>query len=228
MKVTWFAHACFKLEGSGMTIVTDPYTPASAGIDPVATSDRADIVVMSSALDKEHSNWKMIPGEPRVINALDAVDEPIVLADNVELSAVATQEGFDRPDEPKANAMYVVRLDDVSVCHMGDAGQALTAAQIDRFAGEVDVLLALAGGKYTLSVDDLKAAVDAIQPRVVIPMHYKTPRVVWTEDEAGSLDHFLEVFSGTPVTYADGSSMTLDAPRLPAETSIVVLQPQYG
>src|SRR5450755_1836471 len=58
MHVSWYGHACFRLEGGGVAIVTDPYTPEPAGLLPV--SEPADVVVMSSALDEAHSNAAMI------------------------------------------------------------------------------------------------------------------------------------------------------------------------
>src|SRR5665213_264235 len=106
MLVKWYGHACFRLEGSGVSVITDPYTPEPAGLLPVRA--QADAVVISSALDEAHSNAAMIAGSPRVLNALDAV---------------AAMEGIDRPDDPKANALYRFELDGVSVCHMGDVGR---------------------------------------------------------------------------------------------------------
>jgi L-ascorbate metabolism protein UlaG (beta-lactamase superfamily) len=52
MKITWYGHACFRIEGEGVSIVTDPYTPEVAGLDPV--DEPADVVVMSSATDRFH------------------------------------------------------------------------------------------------------------------------------------------------------------------------------
>ena len=115
LRITFYAHACFRLEGSGLSIVTDPYTPYEAGPPPVP--DAADVVVMSSALDPAHSCPEQVPGSPRVVNALDAVDQPISLGGGVEVSAVAASEGYDRED-PRQNAIYRFTLDGVRICHM--------------------------------------------------------------------------------------------------------------
>ena len=45
--------------------------PTNAGLEPIRKP--ADVVVMSSALDDAHSYWQQVPGDPRVVNALDAV-----------------------------------------------------------------------------------------------------------------------------------------------------------
>src|SRR5262245_38073809 len=108
MKITWYAHACFRLEGAGVSIVTDPYTPEESGPPPI--TEPADAVVMSSALDRAHSCWQMVPGSPHVVNALDAVASPVPVAGPVEVAGVRASEGSDRPDDPKANALYTLTL----------------------------------------------------------------------------------------------------------------------
>jgi L-ascorbate metabolism protein UlaG (beta-lactamase superfamily) len=223
VRITWYAHACFRLEGSGLTIVTDPYTPERAGIPPV--TDRADVVLMSSALDDAHSNWRMIPGSPRVVNALDAVDSPVRLDRSVEVRAVAATEGRDRPDDPKANALYVVALDGVRVCHMGDVGTPLAEHQLAPLRGRVDVLLALAGAGETIPLPDLDRAIAEIGPRIVIPMHYATPRIRYA---LGSLEDFLAAHAGESVERRAESGLEVTQETLPARRAIVVLSPLLG
>jgi L-ascorbate metabolism protein UlaG (beta-lactamase superfamily) len=223
MRITWFAHACFKVEGGGLTVITDPYTPAEAGLEPI--TDRADVVLMSSALDSAHSNWAMIDGNPRVINALDAVPSPITLAPDVDVSAIATMEGYGRPDQPKANAMYRLTLDGVSICHMGDVGNRLTSDQLASLVGHVDVLLALTGAHLTIQFPDLIEAIDAIGPKMIIPMHYKTPKILF---DLATLDEFLACCPKEPVVRVGNSSVEITPADLPDRRSIVVLTPLLG
>jgi L-ascorbate metabolism protein UlaG (beta-lactamase superfamily) len=219
MRVSWCGHACFRLEGSGVSIITDPYTPELAGLRPVA--EPADIVIMSSALDEAHSNPAMVPGSPQVLNALDAVDQPREIADGVVVEAVAAMEGVDRPDDPKANALYRFELDGVSICHMGDVGRRLSDAQLAPLRGRVDVLLALAGAGLTIALDDLDDAIAQIGPRIVIPMHYKTPSLIY---DAGSVEDFLAHRAGDRVVRHDDSSLEIDLDTLPETLTVHVLQ----
>jgi L-ascorbate metabolism protein UlaG (beta-lactamase superfamily) len=223
MRLTWYGHACFRLEGSGVTIVCDPYTPENAGLAP--PPEPADWVVMSSSLDEAHSCWQAVPGSPRILNALHAVEEPVTLADGVEVTAVPAMEGEDRPDDPKANALYLLTLDGVTVCHMGDAGRPLTEDQLDPLRGRVDVLLALAGATATIPLPDLDRALDEIGPRLVIPMHYKTPRVRYP---LGPLEDFLARHGAEPVLREGTSSLDLSPRTLPAQRTIAVLEPLLG
>ncbi|HVC83634.1 MAG TPA: MBL fold metallo-hydrolase [Solirubrobacteraceae bacterium] len=220
MRVKWYGHACFRLEGGGVSVITDPYTPEPAGLLPVRA--RADAVVISSALDEAHSNAAMIAGSPRVLNALDAVAAPVAIADGVLVEAVAAMEGIDRPDDPKANALYRFELDGVSVCHMGDVGRRLSREQLAPLRGRVDVLLALAGGGLTIALPDLDDAIAEIGPRVVIPMHYRTPSLRY---QVGTVEEFLARRPGDPVVRHTGATMEIAPDTLPAVLTVHVLQP---
>jgi L-ascorbate metabolism protein UlaG (beta-lactamase superfamily) len=220
MRLSWYGHACFRLEGRGVSIVTDPYTPELAGLLPVP--DPADVVLMSSALDEAHSNAAMIAGDPRVLNALDAVGSPVAVADGVVVEAVPAMEGTDRPDDPKANALYRFELDGVAVCHMGDVGRPLTEEQLAPLRGRVDVLLALAGAGPTIALADLDDAIAAIAPRIVIPMHHRTPSLLY---DVGPVDDFLARRTADPVVRHDGATLEVDAGALPGVLTVHVLQP---
>jgi L-ascorbate metabolism protein UlaG (beta-lactamase superfamily) len=163
----------------------------------------------------------MIPGEPQVINALDVIDRPVTLSPGIELSAIGASEGSDRPDDPKANAIYLLRLDGLRICHMGDVGTPLSDEHLEFLSGGVDILLALAGANLTIALPDLDAAIDAIGPRVVIPMHYWTPSIRYT---LARVEEFLERRS-EEIVRIDASSAEFTSDTLPAKRTILTLRP---
>jgi L-ascorbate metabolism protein UlaG (beta-lactamase superfamily) len=211
VRVTWYGHACFRLEGAGLAVVTDPYTPADAGLLPIA--EEADVVVMSSALDEAHSCAQAVPGQPRVLNALAAVGRPAEIADGVVVEAFAASEGEDRPDDPKANALYRFELDGIAVCHMGDIGTPLSRDHVARLRGRVDVLFALAGGGLTIALPDLDDAIEQIGPRVIIPMHYAIPSLLYS---VGPVEAFLARRGGDRIVEHDVSTIEIGAAELTA------------
>ena len=73
MKIKFYAHACFRIEGGGKTIVTDPYEPATAWFAPI--DEPADLVLMSSNTDRFHCDPSHVQGNPTVINALEIPPE---------------------------------------------------------------------------------------------------------------------------------------------------------
>jgi L-ascorbate metabolism protein UlaG (beta-lactamase superfamily) len=211
VRITWYGHACFRLDDGDFSVVTDPYTPELAGLQPVP--ETCDVVIMSSALDEAHSCPQQVPGSPRVLNALDAIGRPVDIGHGVIVEAVAASEGADRPDDPKANALYRFELDGVAICHMGDVGTSLSDAQLAPLRGRVDVLLALAGAGLTIPLVDLDAAIAEIRPRVIIPMHYAIPSLLYS---AGPVEDFLARRSGDRIVEHEGSSVEIDTSDLAA------------
>ena len=223
MIITWLGHASFLLEGSGTSIVTDPYDPQPSGLDPITS--RPELVVMSSALDEAHSSWEHVPGAPRVVNALDAVRAPIALGNDVALHAIGASEGSDRPDDPKANAMYWLQLDGVVVFHMGDSGTPLSAGQAALLPPRVDVLLALAGAGLTIALPDLDEAIERIGPRIIVPMHYATPKLRY---DVGPLEDFLTRRGADAIDVRHGNTAEITSASIPEARTVLVLEPLNG
>ncbi len=221
MDITFYAHACFRLEGDGLAVVTDPYTPGpqGSGFEPV--NEPADIVIMISATDRFHSDPSHILGNPTVVNALELPPEGATVR-GLHIKSFPTMENlnYDFGRDPDANAMYLFTLGGVRVLHMGDVGNPLSDEQIASLRGNVDLLLALAGGRATIALDDLDAAIKAIQPRAVIPMHYYHARGVL---KILPVDTFIERYPPAHVTRVGKSTLTLTPQNLPEPVHIYVL-----
>lgn len=217
MHVHFYAHACFRLEGNGLSFITDPYTPSVSRFDPVG--ETCDVVLMSSADDRFHSDASQVPGAPRIVNALDIGPQGLAL-DGVTIRAYPNREN--KPAAEAAdNAMYGLTLDGVRVLHMGDAGHLPSADQIAALAGQVDVLFALTGGLPTIPLDDLDTFIAAIRPRLVIPMHYHSSKGVLN---ILPVTAFTDRYPAGQVTRLDVSSLQVMPDTLPGEMRIVVLQ----
>ena len=221
MKLKWYGQACFLITANdGTLIVTDPYTPETSGYQPVA--EAADIVIRSSDNDLFHCRADLIPGDPTVITALDlARAGGIVTEKGITFKAIESFEAYNHKyHDPDANGMYRFTVDGISVGHMGDAGNPLTDEEIEFFS-DLDVFLVLTGGHPTIELDDLKTAIDRIQPKLVIPMHFRTlsyiPRnIFWIQS-------FLDYYNDEDVDFAFGYETELTPDALPDHTRVLVL-----
>ena len=219
MVITWYGHACFQIR-DGVRIVTDPYTPEVANLRPVP--DEADIVIMSSNDDPFHSGASFVPGHPEVLDALEIARQGgSRTAGGIRFDAIETRESLVHKASPDANAMYAFTVDGIRVGHMGDVGNPLTAEQIDFLRG-VDVLLALTGGPVTIELDDLDAVLRAVQPRIVIPMHYRIPNL---RLNILGLEAFTGRYPPEVVEVRPETALALAPERLPDRMRIVALQP---
>ncbi len=217
MKITFYAHASFRLEADGIAVVTDPYTPGpkASGFAPIA--EPADLVIMSSATDDFHSDPSHVRGDPVVVNALELPPEGIT-ACGVPIRGFEAYESrtFDYQAfagrDPDANALYLFTLGGLRVLHMGDIGNPMSPEHLAALAGQVDIMLALTGAHATIALDDLDTAIAAIAPRVVIPMHYYHPRGVL---DIEPVERFLERLPPDRVTRLETASLELTPQTLP-------------
>ena len=74
------------------------------------------------------------------------------------------------------NTIYLMEIDGVSICHLGDLGHVLTTEQVEEL-GDVDVLLLPVGGVSTIDASMAAEVIRQLEPQAVIPMHYKTPAI---------------------------------------------------
>ena len=216
LRITWLGHAAFLLEAEGVRVLLDPYrTPDVGGYAPIDT--QADIVLVSHLNPKYHSHWDAARGDPIRLNGLDFAHEPEgVKAHGVHFQALPVWESAAR-DVPVS--MPYFHMGGVSVCHSGDLGHALSADEAAPIR-DVDVFLAVAGGPPTVSLPDLKAAVDLIQPKIVIPMHYQTGKVNLNLQPVADL---LALFKPTQIFHHPAPTLEVSPDALPSETQIMVL-----
>jgi L-ascorbate metabolism protein UlaG (beta-lactamase superfamily) len=221
MKIQWYGQAsCLVTADDGRKVITDPYTPETAGYRPI--TDEPNVVIISSDNDSFHCRADLIPGNPTVINALElAMSGQERTESGITFKAIAAMEALNhREHDPDQNGMYRFTVDGVSVGHMGDIGNALSEQQMEFFKG-VDVLLALAGGHPVIELDDLKVAIDKIQPRYVIPIHFRT--LVYKPRNQFWIANFLNYFDDKDVDLACSYEVILHKDSLPEKTRVMLL-----
>lgn len=221
MKLKWYGHASFLITSSnGVTIITDPYTPETSGYLPIP--DSPDFVVISSDNDSFHCRADLIPGQPMVINALQlAQNEGTLTEKGVVFQAIEAMEALDHQfHDPDQNGMYRFTVDGISIGHMGDIGNPLSEEQMQFFSG-IDVLLALAGGHPTIALDDLFTVIQRTQPKLVVPMHFRTLR--YKPRNTFWIQSFLNYFDPADVDFACDTEVTLSKDSLPEKTQVLIL-----
>ena len=219
MKIRWYGHAAFLVEGKtdqGLTrrVILDPYNyPGCGGYLPI--KECADVVSVSHDNPRYHSDTSAIEGTFEVAEALDYTGT------SREVGGVTFRSHlvYENSQREGPNAMVRFSLDGISVAHLGDLGHALDEQSLDFLSG-VDILLALAGGPPTLTLPDLVDLVDSLQPPLVIPMHFRTPKV---NLNIQPLEDLLAMWEG-PVERSEGSDYEVERQTLPGKTTLLVLE----
>jgi L-ascorbate metabolism protein UlaG (beta-lactamase superfamily) len=187
MDINWLGHSCFKIAGKQTTIITDPFSPDSGYS---LGSQTADIVTISHQ-HQDHSFAEVIGGNPRLVQGPGEYEIGGVL-----IVGVATYHDTEKGAERGKNTLYVLEVDDISVCHLGDLGHELTSEQIEEI-DNVDVLLVPVGGMTTIGAAVAAKVVRQLEPGIVIPMHYKTAAL---KKELEPVDKFLNEIGANSIT----------------------------
>ena len=166
MQITWLGQACFKMQGKDVTIVTDPYDNKYTGLKLPRLN--ADIVSVSHD-HQDHNNVKAIHGDPFIVNNPGEYETKNVFIWGIP-SWHDNQEGAERGD----NTIFVFQFEDIKIAHLGDLGDSLTDIQLEKLEG-IDILMIPVGGIYTIDAKQATELVNQVEPRIVIPMHYKIP-----------------------------------------------------
>jgi len=165
VKLTWYGHACFLIEGQGVKVLTDPFD-RSVGY-PVCQVE-PDIVTVSHE-HYDHNAVDTVKGNPVVVRGAGE-HQPL----GIRIRGIATYHDKSGGRERGNNTVFVMEIEGVKVAHLGDVGHVLTAEQV-REIGSVDVLLLPVGGTYTIDAQDAVEVVEQLAPKIVVPMHFKTP-----------------------------------------------------
>ena len=124
------------------------------------------------------------------------------------------------------NIMYLIEADDISVCHLGDIGHVLTTQQVEDLE-PVDILLLPVGGQTTINATQAAEVVRQLEPKIVIPMHYKTPDLKMSHFEFDTVDRFLAEIGHPGIAAQPRLSITKSS--MPEAMQVVVLDyPHVG
>jgi L-ascorbate metabolism protein UlaG (beta-lactamase superfamily) len=217
MRITWYGHAAFLVETDGLRIILDPFrSPDSGGYEPIA--EPADLVVVSHENDRYHSHLGQIVGSFDVVRALELPPDGAVVR-GIRFESVHVYESPERLPEDEVTIVHF-RADDLHVVFLGDLGHRLSEDELAPLLG-ADIVMAAAGGPPTIDFPEIPAMLDAIGPRVILPMHYKTPKI---NLNIQPLERFLEVLPSDAVERPGTSSIEIARDTLPAERTIIVLE----
>jgi len=205
MRIRWNGHASFTITASdGMVIVTDPYDPSGYGgvlkYHPV--SDKADAVLVSHD-HADHNYVEGLSGSPQVVKGSGQVK-------GIQFTGVDTYHDESYGSERGQNVIFAFNVDGINICFVGDLGHQLSPQQIEAI-GPVDLLLIPVGGTYTVNAEGAAKVAEALEPKLVIPMHFKTDKC---DLPISGVDGFLTQM--TNVKRLEKSEIELSPDVLPA------------
>ncbi len=196
-----------------MAVVTDPFESGKVGFKFPKTE--ADIVTISHD-HWDHNRADLVGGSPKAVNGPGEYE-----IKGVSIFGMPTYHDAKKGQERGKNTVYVITIDKIRVCHLGDLGHTLSEEQVGE-AGEVDVLLAPVGGVYTIGAKEAGEIISRLEPKVVIPMHYKTGEL--NQETFGKLAEVGEFIKEVGIEPVRDSKFSITADKIPEEMQLVILE----
>lgn len=213
MDIQYFGYSYFRVKGKDIVWASDPFSPSSGRKAPKIASDiitvshdhqdHNDVAQISEAVSKPQPFIVDGPGEYEISG----------------VSVLGISSFHDRVSgkERGLNTIYIVTLDGMRLVHLGDLGCQLSDEQIEEING-VDVLFVPVGGTYTLNAKEAVEIINQVEPKIIIPMHYKLPGIPFA---LAPVDDFLSQMGATTTEKLD--KLNINREKLPEEKKVVLL-----
>ena len=210
--VEWLGHATFQITSSkGTRILTDPH-----GAFDLPRPTLPQHIVTTSHQHGPHNSVHMAPGTPVILHGLTPAGENwqkiSTTIRDVSVYVVPAFHDKSQGMQRGKNAIFVFRVDDICIAHLGDLGHLLTPQQL-QLLGKIDILLVpIAGGFYTVTASEAREVTKQVNPKIAIPMHY------WWDN---ATDDYTQGMAR--VKTLNTPAFKIAKPGLPQPTEVVVL-----
>ncbi len=214
--IRYIDHAMFAIvTPDGTTAVTD-YTGYIGTEDLVP-----DVVTMNNA---HSTHWTPNP-DPRIAHVLQGWGDAAPAEHRLDLGAMLvrnvttdTRGPFGEGARADGNSIFIFEAAGLCIGHLGHLHQIPSDAQYAAI-GRLDVVMVPVDGGYTMRQGDMAGVVRRLRSSVVIPMH-------WFSE--ASLQAFLTEMEGEfTVVETGGAQIALSLDELPAEPTLMVLDPAF-
>lgn len=164
MNISWYGQSCFKIQSKDITLVTDPFDK-KIGLRPFFGA--ANIATISHN-HIDHNNHEALKGDYFVVDSAGEYE-----VNKIVIRGIESFHDNVKGKERGKNIIYVMEMEEMRLCHLGDFGQEeFENGQLERI-GQVDILFIPIGGIGTIDWKIAGEIISEIEPRIVIPMHYK-------------------------------------------------------
>ena len=215
MQITWYGQSCFKIVSGQTTIILDPFNKNN-GLTP--PRGKADLLLVSDSLLSEDDYSQIDAGF--VVSGAGEYE-----VGGIHINGMSVFNYSDNNEVIKQSTMYVFDIEGVKICHLSDFSKDQISEFMDKI-GQIDILMLPVGGDYKTSFGKIKSlnyekaveVVSEIDPRVVVPMNFKVPKL---KIDLEDVSKFAKAIGVSDSVFVD--KYTVKKRDLPSEGQDVVL-----
>jgi L-ascorbate metabolism protein UlaG (beta-lactamase superfamily) len=217
LSVQWLGHTCFLFTGSGLRILVNPFRRigCTAGYRPPKVA--ADLVLISSQLLDE-GEIEGLPGDPQILYEPGAYK-----VSGIQLQGISIAHDREGGRRFGSNVAWLWSQNGIKILHLGGAAAPLEIEQKILIGRPDLVLIPVGGGPKAYNPEEAKQAISALNPKMVIPTHYRTQAADSSNCEIVAVDEFLTLMDGMTVRRANSNAIAIKSSDLPDNGSVVQL-----
>ena len=216
MDIYWYGQACFKLKSKNASVTMDPFDPDYTGLK--LPKDFFANMVLVSHDHNDHNNFKAVSDIASEKTPMTFTRPGEYEIAGVVITGIKSFHDDAQGAERGTNTIFHILFDNLNIVHLGDLGQSkLTEEQVAQI-GETDILLIPVGSVYTINSKTASEIVSQLEPKIIIPMHYKTEGLKF---ELEGVEGFLKEMGAEAVTAVP--KLTITKEKLPEEPQVILL-----
>jgi L-ascorbate metabolism protein UlaG (beta-lactamase superfamily) len=217
LSVQWLGHTCFLFTGSGLRVLVNPFRPIGCTAKYRPPKVAADLVLISSQLLDE-GDIEGLPGNPKILYEPGAYQ-----VSGVRLQGISIPHDRNGGRNFGTNVAWLWTQGGIKILHMGGAAAPIDIEQ-KILIGRPDLaLVPVGGGRKAYNPQEAKQAVNALNPKVLIPTQFRTQAADDGACDLVSVDEFLTLMDGMSVNRVRSDTITLRPSDLPQSGSVVKL-----
>jgi len=238
--IVYYGRSCFRISFAGKRIVIDPFDPEffdySSPINKYSLPKEKIDYAFASHIARDHNYFEGINADQAYLASGDKNEFILNKKGKTAKVSGKTTKKFNGKsftfwtvrsyhDDQKGaidgvNGIICLDFDGLKLVHLGDLGHVLEQKQIDAI-GKVDVLMIPVDERYTIDAETAKKIVEQLDPKIAIPMHYKTDNMK-RELPFSDEKNFIKKFKN--VKRHDKSFISINEKDIKENLQIIVLK----
>jgi L-ascorbate metabolism protein UlaG (beta-lactamase superfamily) len=221
VSIQWLGHTCFLLNTGNVKILINPFNTLGCTAKYRLPNVPSDLVLISSQLLDEGAIDK-ISGNPKLV-----YQPGVYEFRGVKFQGITTDHDRKNGQQFGKNIAWKLNQGGINLLHLGGSAAPITLEQ-KILMGRPDVLFIPVGGSAkAYNAQEAKDAIAVLNPKLVIPTHYRTQAADAKECDITPVDDFLTLMQGVNIRRSNNDSVAINSKSLPENTEIQVLSYKF-
>ena len=213
--IQYLGHTCFLFTGNGLKVLVNPYAASGCTAGYTLPDVQPDVVLVSSFLLDEGA-VDSLAGNPKVINQRGSH----------QFQDIKFQ-GFSLPHDRENGRRFGKNIawrwtqGGVDILHLGGAAGSLTTEEKILLSGTDILLTPVGGGIKAYNPQEARQVVKVLNPKMVIPTHYRTDASSKESCDLAPVDEFVDLVGDLEVAQVGSDRFEVKKSYLTGEQTLV-------